>query len=258
MDHTHNTLWRQVLEMESMFILLLLVSSSMCAGNYSYLGMGTSLAVCQPDTCALLSEVAATREKLAAATQAQSKLEENLRTVMQKMTTMEASLATFRSQTEELRKVNKAQEEQLRSLTNTVTAATSNVAFSAALGSSMGPFEQDTPLKYQRILSNIGNGYNPATGIFTAMMRGVYYFSYTMYNNNSGQPSSIVSLMMNSQRVVSTWGTVSNDSHDSATNAAVLQLEAGDSVFVQLYAKRIMYDNGFYYNTFSGFLLFTL
>uniref|UniRef100_A0A3B4T704 C1q domain-containing protein n=1 Tax=Seriola dumerili TaxID=41447 RepID=A0A3B4T704_SERDU len=202
---------------------------SLCAGNYSHLGTGTSLAVCQPDTCALLSEVAAMREKLAALIQA-----------------------------EELWKVNQAQDKQLNALTDVSSTSVSKMAFTAALGSSVGPFEQDTPLKYQRILSNIGSGYNPATGIFTAMTRGLYYFSYTMYNNNSGQPNSVASLMMNSQKVVSTWDTVGDDSQDSATNAAVVQLEAGDSVFVKLYANRVLYDDGYYYNTFSGFLLFTL
>uniref|UniRef100_A0A3B4Y8B7 C1q domain-containing protein n=1 Tax=Seriola lalandi dorsalis TaxID=1841481 RepID=A0A3B4Y8B7_SERLL len=201
-----------------------------------HLGTGTSLAVCQPDTCALLSEVAAMREKLAALTQTQSTLEQNLSAMMQKMATVEANLQSYKSQAEDV----------------------SKMAFTAALGSSVGPFEQDTPLKYQRILSNIGSGYNPATGIFTAMTRGLYYFSYTMYNNNSGQPNSVASLMMNSQKVVSTWDTVGDDSQDSATNAAVVQLEAGDSVFVKLYANRVLYDDGYYYNTFSGFLLFTL
>uniref|UniRef100_A0A3Q3S712 C1q domain-containing protein n=1 Tax=Mastacembelus armatus TaxID=205130 RepID=A0A3Q3S712_9TELE len=201
-----------------MFLLLLLVSSTMCAGNYSYLGTGASLAVCQPDTCALLSEVAAMKEKLASMTHTQNMLEQNL----------------------------SAQDEQLK------------VAFTAALGSSMGPFGQDTPVKYQRILSNIGSSYNPATGIFTAMVRGVYYFTFTMYNNNSGQPNSVVSLMLNSQRVVSTWDTEGEDIHDSATNAALLRLEAGDNVFVKLYANRVLYDDGNYYNTFSGFLVFNL
>lgn len=244
--------------MESMFFLLLLISSSMCSGNYSHLGTGTSVAVCQPDTCALLSEVAALREKLAAATQSQSKLEQNLSTMVQKMATVEADMKSYKSQAEELWKINKAQDEQLKTLSDVSTATTSKMAFSSALGESVGPYQQDTVVKYQRILSNIGSGYNPATGIFTARVRGVYYFRYTMYNNNAGQANSVLSLMMNSQRLVSTWDTVGNDYHDSATNAAVVQLEAGDSVFVQLYASRVLYDDGYYYNTFSGFLLFTL
>lgn len=241
-----------------MFLLLLLVSSGLCTGNYSYLGTGASLAVCQPDTCALLSEVATMREKLATMTQKQSTLEESLSVMMQKMANIEANLQSCKSQAEELQKINQAQNEQLKVLVDVTSASVAKVAFTAALGSSVGPFEQDTPLKYQRILSNIGSGYNPATGIFTAMVRGMYYFSYTMYNNNSGQPNSVVSLMMNSQRMVSTWDTLGDDSNDSATNAAVVQLEAGDSVFVKLYANRVLHDDNYYYNTFSGFLLFTL
>ncbi|XP_071761755.1 cerebellin-1-like [Centroberyx gerrardi] len=244
--------------MEHIFLLLLFFSSSLCAGNQTYLGSGASLAVCQPDSCALISELAAMREKLAAMTHAQSVVEENLGAMVQKMANVEAKLQASNSQAEELKKTNQDQNEQLKALQETMAVGKAKAAFSAALGSSAGPFEQDTPLKYQRILSNIGSAYNPATGIFTAMVRGMYYFSYTMYNNNSGQPNSVVSLMMNSQRVVSTWDTEGNDSHDSATNAAVVQLEAGDSVFVQLYANRVLYDDGYYYNTFSGFLLFTM
>uniref|UniRef100_A0A671VS32 C1q domain-containing protein n=1 Tax=Sparus aurata TaxID=8175 RepID=A0A671VS32_SPAAU len=198
-----------------------------------HLGTGTSLAVCQPDTCALLSEVAAMREKMAATTQTQSRLEQTLSTVMQKMATLKA-------------------------LKDITSADTTKMAFTAALGSPIGPFQQSTPVKYPKILSNIGSGYNPNTGIFTARVRGVYYFRYTMYNNNSGQPNSVVALMMNSQRLVHTWDTTGSDNHDSASNAAVVQLEAGESVFVQLEATRVLYDDTNNYNTFSGFLLFTL
>ncbi|KAK9525761.1 hypothetical protein VZT92_016443 [Zoarces viviparus] len=244
--------------MERLFLVLLSVSSSLCFGNYSHLGTGASMAVCQPDTCALLTAVAAMGEKLEAMTQTQGKLEQNLGAVMQKMAGVEATLQYYKSQSQELQKTNQAQDEQLKALGDLTSSTATKMAFSAALGASTGPFAQDTPLKYQRILSNIGSGYNPATGIFTAMVRGMYYFSYTMYNNNSGQPNSVVSLMMNSQKMVSTWDTVGDDSQDSATNAAVVQLEAGDSVYVQLYANRAVFDDSYYYNTFSGFLLFTL
>ncbi|XP_040029027.2 cerebellin-1 [Gasterosteus aculeatus] len=244
--------------MERLLLLLMSVSGSLGFGNYSHLGAGTSMAVCQPDTCALLSAVAAMGEKLEAVTQTQATLELNLGAQMQKMATVEASLQFYKSQAQALEKINQAQDAQLKSLLAVSSLSSTQMAFSAALGTSIGPFGQDTPVKYQRILSNIGSGYNPATGIFTAMARGMYYFSYTMYNNDGGQPNSVVSLMMNSQKMVSTWGTVAKDTQDSATNAAVVQLEAGDSVYVQLYANRAVFDDSYYYNTFSGFLLFTL
>lgn len=143
--------------MERTLLLLLLASGSLCTGNYSYLGTGTSLAVCQPYTCALISEVAAMREKLGAMTQTQSRLEQNLSAVMQKMATVEANLQYYKSQAEELWKVNQAQDEQLKALKDITSATTSKVAFTAALGGSVGPFEQNTRLKHPKILSNIGS-----------------------------------------------------------------------------------------------------
>ncbi|XP_042367109.1 complement C1q-like protein 2 [Plectropomus leopardus] len=244
--------------MKRVFLLLSLVSSSLCSESNSDLVTGTSMAVCQPDTCALLSEVAAMREKLAAVTQTQSTLQQILSAMTQKMATAEASLQFFKSQAEELRKINAAQDEQLKALAAVTSASSAKMAFTAALGSSVGPFEQDTPVKYQKTLSNIDHSYNPATGMFTARVRGMYYFSFTMYNNSSGKPNSVVSLMMNSQMLVSTWDTEGDDYHGSATNGAVVQLEAGDSVYVKLYAHRVLYDDSNHYNTFRGFLLFTL
>lgn len=134
-----------------------------------------------------------------AMTQTQSRLVENLNAMVQKMATVEANLQHYKSQTEELREVNQAQNEQLKALKDITSGSTSKRALTAALGNPVGPFQQNTPLKYPKIFSNIGSSYNPATGIFTALVRGVYYFRYTMYNNNSGRPNSVVSLMMNSR-----------------------------------------------------------
>ncbi|KAK5895722.1 hypothetical protein CgunFtcFv8_009390 [Champsocephalus gunnari] len=225
--------------MEHIFLLLLSVSTGLCAGNYSHLGTGGSMAICQPDTCALLSEVAAMRERLTAATETQSSVQQNLGNMMQQMATVQANLHAYKTQAEDLMKINLAQDEKLNALAGRFFCSHGKDGFHRRSGKH-------------------SCGYNPATGIFTAMVRGMYYFSYTMYNNNFGQPNSVLSLMMNTQKIVSTWDTEGEDSHDSATNGAVVQLEAGDSVFVQLYANRVLYDDGYYFNTFSGFLLFTL
>ena len=212
-----------------------------------------SLAVCQPDSCALISELSALRERLAGVVRMQDGLLDTVRSLVKEAAASQAQLEISSRETLELRKINQAQNQELKTMRESMTSANPRMAFSVALGDSVGPFDHDTTIKYQRILSNMGSGYNPATGTFTATARGVYYFSYTMYNNNSGQPSSVVSLMMNSQKMVSTWDTEGDDS-----NAAVMQLEAGDSVFIKLYANRMLYDDGYYYNTFSGFMLFPM
>ncbi|XP_062339540.1 complement C1q-like protein 2 [Osmerus eperlanus] len=176
----------------------------------------------------------------------------------ERLGSVEAKLLTMVSQVEELGRVNQAQEQQLTALKEVLER--SRVAFSAALRTfvhgNTGPFEQDSIMKYEMVFSNSGNCYNPATGSFTAMVRGMYYLRYTMYNNNIGNSNSILSLMKNNKLLVSTWDTAQQ--HDSASNAVVVQLEVGDSVYVKLWARRIVYDDGNHYNTFSGFLLFTL
>ncbi|XP_076597577.1 uncharacterized protein LOC143327223 [Chaetodon auriga] len=56
------------------------------------------------------------------------------------------------------------------------------VAFSASLLASgsghVGPFNIHTPLVFGHVVSNIGNAYNPNTGMFTAPVRGAYRFEF--------------------------------------------------------------------------------
>ena len=147
--------------------------------------------------------------------------------------------------------------QQLTALQESTSAAVPRQAFTAVLGHSLGPLPIHRAVKYPLIITNIGNGYNPATGSFTARVSGMYYFSYTMY---SGSPTtnSVVGLMKNGQMIVTTWDTAGGDINDSATNAAVLQLEAGDFVYIQLYANRNIYDDNGRYTTFSGLMLYPL
>ncbi|XP_029913141.1 complement C1q-like protein 2 [Myripristis murdjan] len=135
------------------------------------------------------------------------------------------------------------------------------VAFSACLlksgSGNTGPFTTATTLKYKNVFSNIGSSYSPETGIFTALVKGVYFFRFSMFNNVNATPSSVVSLMKNGVRLVSVWDTVGSDANDMGSNAVVVSLEVGDRVYVELAANRLIYDDNMNYNTFSGFLLFT-
>ncbi|KAM4534872.1 complement C1q-like protein 2 [Fundulus diaphanus] len=145
---------------------------------------------------------------------------------------------------------------ELRSL----TGGTPQVAFSAALRESgsgnTGPFTTAIPLQYKKVFSNTGNSYNPSTGIFTAMVSGMYFFRFSMFNNLAPTPSSVVSLMKNNERLTSVWDTSGTDSNDMGSNAVVIALTVGDNVYVQLEPNRVVYDDVMNYNTFSGFLLF--
>lgn len=156
-------------------------------------------------------------------------------------------------------KVQKTEKELLE--LQSLIGGSPKVAFSASLMKSgsgnTGPFTTATTLKYKNVFSNNGNSYNPETGMFTALVKGMYFFRFSMFNNLSTTPSSVVSLMKNGVRLVSVWDTSGSDANDMGSNAVVIPLEVGDQVYAQLGANRLIYDDGMNYNTFSGFLLFT-
>lgn len=95
------------------------------------------------------------------------------------------------------------------------------------------------------------------TGIFTAMVKGMYFFRFSMFNNINPVPNSVVSLKKNGVLLTSVFDTSGSDVNDMGSNAVVIPLEVGDTVYVELHANREVYDDGMGYNTFCGFLVFT-
>ncbi|XP_036439040.1 cerebellin-1-like [Colossoma macropomum] len=136
------------------------------------------------------------------------------------------------------------------------------IAFSASLSTeeavtTTGPFNTDFTLKYTNVFVNIGKAYNPETGIFTAPVRGVYMFRFSISGNGSTSVAVGARLFKNGHHVV--IGYCQQPSHRvGTTNGASLLLEVGDVVYVQLYPDTQIFDNVNYHNTFSGQLLFTM
>uniref|UniRef100_A0A3B5QBM2 Cerebellin-1-like n=1 Tax=Xiphophorus maculatus TaxID=8083 RepID=A0A3B5QBM2_XIPMA len=130
-----------------------------------------------------------------------------------------------------------------------------NIAFSAATGGSgsIGPFNTDTIIIYRKLIINVGNAYNQHTGIFVAPVPGIYYFTF-FYHAGGSQIVSLA-LMKNSETVVTTSDhQTSHDGADNGGNAALLQLQQGDQVYVQLVENTHIWG-GSHGITFSGYLL---
>ncbi|XP_062305939.1 complement C1q-like protein 2 [Osmerus eperlanus] len=134
------------------------------------------------------------------------------------------------------------------------------VAFSASLGSPrrhLGPYNTETTLVYETTFINIGNAYNPNTGIFVTPVRGVYVFSFSAFHHGTGALTGM-SLTRNGHRIVSVHDQKSGSVDDMAFNSATLLLEAGDQVFMRLWANCMLYDDGNNYNTFGGHLIYPM
>ncbi|KAM4573383.1 complement C1q-like protein 4 [Odontesthes bonariensis] len=134
----------------------------------------------------------------------------------------------------------------------------SRVAFSAALfettdWTTLGPLEEDKTLDFKKVVTNVGNAYNPETGIFTAPVKGVYYFQLTGVVGSTGELNAGVK--KNGQNMFAIYHKAGTQA--SASNSMTLELERGDRVFAQLWAGKTMADQS-RLSTFSGFLVFPM
>ncbi|XP_031435279.1 heavy metal-binding protein HIP-like isoform X2 [Clupea harengus] len=137
------------------------------------------------------------------------------------------------------------------------------VSFSASLvtrssGEHFGPFSRPTTLIYRHVITNTGNAYNPNTGVFTAPVRGVYYFAVFAHGGGHAYRPTAVALHKNDELAVVAYSQQPSLSI-SPSNGASLLLEVGDVVYVKLVLGAWVYDSSLsHFNTFSGHLLFPM
>ncbi|XP_033931471.1 uncharacterized protein [Pseudochaenichthys georgianus] len=170
---------------------------------------------------------------------------------------------------EDLKAQNTAQEVQLTSVSermNTIESRvdilikeSAKVAFYAALTDSLvvGPYNTPTVLKFSKVFTNVGNAYSPTTGFFTAPVKGVYYFRFTICGSTKKGHMG-VKLFYNGRSVMFNLQTRYTYSFEYLSNAVTLELNVGDELHLVLPEENAVYDNSNNHSTFSGFLLFNM
>uniref|UniRef100_A0A671XN66 Complement C1q-like protein 2 n=1 Tax=Sparus aurata TaxID=8175 RepID=A0A671XN66_SPAAU len=183
-------------------------------------------------------------------------LEARLNATVDELTRQKAEVDRLNKENQDLRTRLNATEEEIDKLKQSSAKDAPQIAFSACLSNSgeiySGP-STDKTLVFKRIFVNTG-GYDQDTGVFTAPVNGLYYFTFSTYGYNTHIAGAI--LMKNGVRQISTFDYTSDDSSDIGSNSAVLQLAAGDKVHMELWDNGRVYDNWNGHTTFSGFLVF--
>ncbi|XP_077978456.1 cerebellin-1-like [Glandiceps talaboti] len=130
------------------------------------------------------------------------------------------------------------------------------VAFSVVRTSSTGLLTGLQLLHYDKIYTNIGNGFDGATSKFTCPVDGVYFFTITALRDNSNRLK--LCLVKNHSRLPCVYaGHSSSRNHGSSSNSVILELKQGDELWTRNEANSAVYGDAYEVTTFSGYLLFT-
>ena len=137
----------------------------------------------------------------------------------------------------------------------TLSTSISKVAFSAILTTQLALGQHQT-VEYDKVLTNIGNGYDSRHGHFTAPIKAVYLFSCSMMNKEG--TSIHLEIVKNGIRVAELYGD--DDDFSMATQVVIVLLEKGDMVWVRIEEtiSSQSLNAGGGYNTFVGTILFEI
>ncbi|CAN9498102.1 unnamed protein product [Ophioblennius macclurei] len=118
------------------------------------------------------------------------------------------------------------------------------------------PHEGYEVLKFDDVITNLGNNYDSITGKFTCHVSGIYFFTYHVLMRGGDGTSMWADLCKNGQVRASAIAQDADQNYDYASNSAVLHLDSGDEVYVKLDGGKAHGGNNNKYSTFSGFILY--
>ncbi|XP_036927408.1 golgin IMH1-like [Acanthopagrus latus] len=222
------------------------------------------------DQSAMLSEI---RSRIEAAESLSSGFQIRLRDgddliqdLQRNTTALQLQLSVCEKQLEHLERENTGfglrlnqTDDRLQELTDTNSGELElKVAFSAGLtdSGSVGPFDEEMTLIFSKIITNVGGAYNQTAGVFTAPVRGLYFFSFTAADYLKGYMG--LYLYRNNEPIIFNLDLNNHGGYASTSNGVALQLEEGDAVRLSLPASYRLYDDSRNFSMFSGFLLFPL
>ncbi|XP_022295233.2 complement C1q tumor necrosis factor-related protein 3-like [Crassostrea virginica] len=125
------------------------------------------------------------------------------------------------------------------------------VAFTASVVSSSSSWNSGT-LVFNKVISNVGKGYDPKTGVFTAPIAGMYVFYVAAIEYGTQHLRS--DIVINNVPKVRMLGYITAG-YQTGTNMVVQYLKRGDNVRVAHFQGSGYYSENAPMTTFTGFMI---
>ncbi|XP_033749093.1 uncharacterized protein LOC117333778 [Pecten maximus] len=126
------------------------------------------------------------------------------------------------------------------------------VAFSAYLSHTINELVADYSIKFDHVITNVGNGYNPTTGVFTCPKSGTYVLTWSI---GMLHPGYIYTYLTRNGGSISFANTADDTYSSMASQTVVYVLNQGDVITVKVVSHTA--SPGLWYGrtSFSGFIL---
>ncbi|XP_033750028.1 C1q-related factor-like [Pecten maximus] len=125
------------------------------------------------------------------------------------------------------------------------------VVFHARLQNAIYPIGTNQIIAYEDVVTNVGNGYDSFTGLFRAPVGGAYEFIATMWSSDG----NFLEIEMVRNGVDLCYGRASQSNQTMGSCVSMVELSAGDRVWVRHLSGRGTYANGQEYPSFAGHLI---
>ena len=112
---------------------------------------------------------------------------------------------------------------------------------------------ENAAIRFNKIVTNIGNGYNPLDGHFTAPYAGVYAFFASLRTLNV-HGYTLLGIYKGPKLLASVTAEGRGDPWDRSSTFVVTHLDKGDQVYVRRYGGETWLEAGVF-TTFSGILV---